>query len=140
MKNHPPGRSVNPIDRGQIALGQPHPVAVRRETLAGQREHRRRGVDAEDLSGGGPVEQHLGDKARPAAKVVNRAWRHLVDEREQQRQVLGTSWIAREMAGIPGLGERRVLPVLDQAASVPSDSGVLISITSPKRWTVSIAS
>ena len=52
----------------------------------------------------------------------------------------GASGIAGEVAGVPGFSERGILPVVGYAASVPSDSGVLISITSPKRWTVSMAS
>jgi len=54
--------------------------------------------------------------------------------------MLGARRITGEVTLVPGLRGRRVLPVLGQAARVPSDSGVLISITSPKRCTVSMAS
>jgi len=58
----------------------------------------------------------------------------------QRDRALSAGRIAGEVTLIPGFSECRVLPVVVQAASVPSDSGVLISITSPNRWTVSMAS
>src|ERR1700730_13729325 len=88
----------------------------------------------------GSVEHHLRDQARPTSQVDNPSPWDVANNRQQKGEVLGASRITREVAGVPGFGERRILPVLGQAASVPSDSGVLISITSPKRWTVSIAS
>src|SRR6266550_6495472 len=70
---------------------------------------------------------------RTSDRQVSRAWRELDVLLRRRRDVR-----SRLAISLPRLRGR--VRVGAQAASVPSDSGVLISITSPNRWTVSVAS